>query len=141
LIIETTRFSKIEINKEEIIYFPEGIIGFSNFKHYFIVEREEDKPFKWLQSLDNSDLAFVIVNPLFFYPCYKVKISSKDSTLLKLKDEKEGKVFVLVVIPEDPSYTRANLLAPLVINATKKIGKQIILEDSGYPLQYELLKK
>ncbi|GAI49025.1 unnamed protein product, partial [marine sediment metagenome] len=60
--------------------------------------------------------------------------------ILKLKKVKQGQVFVLVAIPEDPSRIRANLLAPLVINVLRRLGKQVILEQSGYPLQYQLVK-
>lgn len=138
--ISTTRFGKIGIPEHQIITFPEGLIGFSGFKRYLIIERQKDGPFQWLQSMDNPELAFLVTDPLLFYPGYKVELKGKENAILKLARAKEGKVLVLVVIPQDSSQIRANLLAPLVINTSRRLGKQVILEESGYPLQYQLLK-
>lgn len=138
--ITSSRFGKIEVREEEIITFPEGLIGFCSLKRYLIIEREIDRPFQWLQAIDNPELAFLITDPLLFCPHYKVELNPKENAILKLAKVNEGKIFVLVVIPEDPSRMRANLLAPLVINASKRLGKQVILEQSGYPLQYQLIK-
>lgn len=138
--ITSSRFGKIEVREEEIITFPEGLIGFCSLKRYLIIEREIDRPFQWLQAIDNPELAFLITDPLLFCPHYKVELNPQENAILKLTKVNEGKIFVLVVIPEDPSRMRANLLAPLVINASKRLGKQVILEQSGYPLQYQLIK-
>jgi len=138
--ITTSRFGKIEIREDRIITFPEGLIGFSSLKRYLIIEREKDRPFQWLQSVDNPELVFLITDPLLFCPHYKVELNPKENAVLKLGRVKEGKIFVLVVIPPDPSQIRANLLAPLVINISRRLGKQVILEGSGYPLQYQLVK-
>jgi len=138
--ITSSRFGKIEVREEEIITFPEGLVGFCSLKRYLIIEREADRPFQWLQAIDNPELAFLITDPLLFCPDYKVELNPQENAILKLGKVNEGKVFVLVVIPEDPSRMRANLFAPLVINASKRLGKQVILEQSGYPLQYQLIK-
>jgi len=138
--ITSSRFGEIEVREEEIITFPEGLIGFCSLKRYLIIEREADRPFQWLQAIDNPELAFLITDPLLFCPDYKVELNPQENAVLELGKVNEGKVFVLVVIPEDPSRMRANLLAPLVINASKRLGKQVILEESGYPLQYQLVK-
>jgi len=138
--ITTSRFGKIEIQEDQIITLPEGLVGFSNFKRYLVIEREKDRPFQWLQSVDNPELAFLITDPLLFCPHYKVELNPQENAILKLEKVKEGKVFVLVVIPPDPSQIRANLLAPLIINTSRRLGKQVILEKSGYPLQYQLVK-
>ena len=138
--ITSSRFGKIEVREEEIITFPEGLVGFCNLKRYLIIEREIDRPFQWLQVIDNPELAFLITDPLLFCPHYKVELNPQENAVLKLAKVNEGKIFVLVVIPEDPSRMRANLLAPLVINVSKRLGKQVILEQSGYPLQYQLIK-
>lgn len=138
--VTSSRFGKIEIQEDQIITFPEGLIGFSSFKRYLIIERGKDRPFKWLQSVDNPELAFLIVDPLLFCPHYRAELNPQENAILKLEKVKEGKIFVLVVIPPDPSQIRANLLAPLVINTSRRLGKQVILEKSGYPLQYQLVK-
>ena len=88
MIVHTTRFGDIEINKKKIIELPEGILGFSDCKRFYIMDYK-DTPFKWFQSLENPGLAFVIINPLMFEPNYHININKKEVNLLNIDDEKD----------------------------------------------------
>ena len=48
--IETSLFGKIQVSDEEIIDFPEGLIGLPDLTRFVLIEDEEKKPFQWLQS-------------------------------------------------------------------------------------------
>ena len=48
-------------------------------------------------------------------------------------------VLCLVVIPDDPSQMTANLMGPLVMNADKRLGKQVVLHDSSHSPRARLL--
>ncbi len=64
--LNTKNFGKIEIKEEDIIYFPDGILGFEEEKQFVIINNEDEQnPFHWLQSVQNPELAFVIINPFF----------------------------------------------------------------------------
>ena len=60
-------WGKIYFQEKEIIRFPKGIIGFSDYKNYILLGQEEPKAFIWLHSTDNSNLALVFVDPLFSF--------------------------------------------------------------------------
>ena len=73
--IDTRNFGKIEIEEEKVISFPDGIPGFQDEKRFVIINNpDKENPFQWLQSVNNPNLAFVIINPFFIKPNYDLDI-------------------------------------------------------------------
>ena len=140
--LNTKNFGEIEIDKEKIILFPEGILGFEEEKQFIIINSEdEENPFQWLQSVSNPDLAFVIINPFFVYPNYDIVIPETAQNKLKIKDEKDLIIYAIVVVPEDMEKMTTNLLGPIIINIHEKIGKQIVLDDNRYSTKHYIFKE
>jgi len=137
--IITKNFGEIEIDKDKIIKFKNGVPGFESLKEFIILSQEQDNPFKWLQSVNDPDIAFVITEPYTFMPTYNPKPSQEELLELGIKDIKEALIYTLVVIPEDITYMTANLKAPIIINTQNCKGKQIILENSNYELKHNIL--
>jgi len=65
-------------------------------------------------------------------------ISDYDLKSLEIEDAKSIILLAIVTIHQDPFSVSVNLRAPIVINTKRKIGKQIVLEDPLYPIQYYL---
>lgn len=136
--IATTRFGALEIQEEQIIHMPSGIIGFPDQRKYVLLEQKKGSPFMWLQSVDNGALAFVLIDPLLFKPDYKVEIGPEDAEDLGLKNGgNEARIMAIVNIlnrGEDgkPTAITANLLGPIVINPQKRLAKQVVLYDGQY---------
>lgn len=140
--LDTKNFGIIEFDDSEIICFPDGLPGFENDKQFIILNHpDSDSPFKWLQSVDNTDLAFVIINPFLFKPDYEFDIPKHILEKLKIKEEKEVLVYSIVVVPEDITKMTANLLGPIIINSKEKLGKQIIVDDNRYKTKHYILKE
>ncbi|MGB2990169.1 MAG: flagellar assembly protein FliW, partial [Candidatus Zixiibacteriota bacterium] len=70
-----TKFGEIDFEENEIIVLPKGILGFSQLTRYIFLEKEGTGPFKWLQSVEDPNVAFVIADPLSFFPNYKLEIN------------------------------------------------------------------
>ncbi|CCQ94656.1 Flagellar assembly factor FliW [[Clostridium] ultunense Esp] len=142
MILNTKHFGEIEVEKDKIIHFPEGILGFEEEKQFLIINNEdEENPFHWLQSVANPDLAFVIINPFFVYPNYDIVIPKSAQEKLKIEEEKDVAIYSIVVVPEDMEKMTANLLGPIVININKKLGKQVILDDERYTTKHYIFKQ
>lgn len=139
--INTGIFGEIEIDKEKIITFPEGLLAFEEEKEFVIINIDEESPFSWLQSINTSELAFVIMNPFFAFPDYEIIIPKRVQEKLKIEDEKDVAIYSIVVIPEDMEKMTTNLLGPIVINANKKLGKQIILDDDRYTTKHFIFQQ
>jgi flagellar assembly factor FliW len=134
----STRFGVCEVRNESVLTFPSGILGFPDSHRYVILDHDTDAPFKWLQSLDEPGLAFVILDPASFHPGYTVQVPNEALIEVQGKDDDELIVSVLLTIPSnDPTGITANLRGPLLMNPRTKFCKQLILSDN-YPTRFPL---
>jgi flagellar assembly factor FliW len=140
--IDTTRFGEIDVLKDKLIEFPNGILGFPELKRYALLENNNDLPFGWLQAVDDKDMAFVVMDPLPIKPDYRLSIKEKEIADIDIRDESELCVLVILTIPSRGSQgITANLQGPLVINLANRKGKQVVLPDSGYTCKYPIFQE
>jgi len=137
--IETQQFGTLEFEESALLTFAGGILGFENFTRYLLIDQDEVAPLRWFQPIDDPALAFTVIDPLLFFPDYRVSLGGEDRQALQLAKGEEPLVLALVTIPEDPAAMTANLLGPLVINPVTRLGKQLVLHDSGYPVRARLI--
>lgn len=140
--IETARFGEIVVNKNKLINFPNGILGFPQLNRYILLENDKDLPFGWLQAVDDKFIAFVVMDPLTFKPDYRLSIKENEIADLDIRDESDLCVLVIITIPaQDSQRITANLQGPLVINLANRKGKQLVLPDSGYICNYPIFQE
>jgi len=138
--VNSAKLGPLKVESDRLITFPEGIPGFPKAKRYFVVENDKGHPFCWLQAVEDPDLAFVVTDPFIFDPKYQPPIPSEEFKRLEINGGESLALLVIVNVPqEDPLKMTANFMAPLVINAKIRVGKQIILHDSPYSYQEPLL--
>jgi flagellar assembly factor FliW len=137
--ISTSRFGKIEVCKDEIITFDEGLLGFGEYHQYVVLNADDGSPFRWLQCVEDGNLAFVIIEPLSFMFEYDIEISDADASFISLERAEDAVLYVIVSIPANPSDMTANLQGPLVINASNRKGRQIISNDSKHSVKARIL--
>lgn len=141
MIIHTTRFGDIECPQDKILKIPSGIIGFPASTRYLILDHDRDVPFKWMQSLDQQELAFVIMDPVWFKPDYHLTIAVDEVSELGRVNEGDLVMFVILTIPSDnPVCMTANLRGPVVVNAGTRTAKQLILQEE-YPTRAAVLQQ
>lgn len=136
---KTTRFGEIEVKAEDLIELPSGLIGFPELKRYVLLDHDKDSPFKWLQSLDDGAIAFVLINPLLFKADYTVEVTEAEVSDLQLSDEDDAVISVIITIPTNPQNMTANLKAPLVFNLKNRKGKQLVLSNSAYTTRHNIM--
>lgn len=138
--IKTARFGEIEIDQSKVIHFISPILGFEGLLDFVLLDHSEDSPFKWLQSLNDSALAFVVTSPKLFGIDYKFPLSTELAGKLELKSSEEALVLTIVNIPqEDPGKMTTNLLGPLIVNQGKLKAVQIVLSDTEYSTKTRLI--
>ncbi len=133
--IKSERLGEIEIEEKEIIYFPYGIPGIP-FERFIIKDLIE--PVKWFISVDDPDVAMLIISPFQYFPTYGFELSDEIVSALQAKDEKDLEIYVSLLKYNDG--VAANLKCPFIINREKKVGVQIVLEDEKYSFK-EPIKK
>ena len=130
--VETTRFGTLEVPEPSCYEFPGGILGFPDVARYVLFDNPGGGPLKWLQAVEVPGLAFVCCDPTLFLPGYRAAVRRDDLVDIALERAEDGYVLVILVIGKDPADTTANLLGPVILNVPKRLGKQLVLSDSGY---------
>ena len=134
LTIDSSRFGSIEIASEDVIEFPNGLIGLGGSR-YAIVAAGNDGAFSWLHSIDDPALALPIANPWHFFNDYAVELSDADSEPITA-DPAEVAVWVTVRAGTELADFYANLRAPILVADGK--GHQVINEVADAPVRAPL---
>jgi len=140
--VNTTKFGEVKYKKSDVITFVRSILGFTDLNRYIIISRPESEPFKWLQSIDDPSVCFVIVDPIMFYPEYLIEISPYDIKQLSGTESLEDyQIYGIVTVPKGrPDQMSINLQGPVIINVKKLKALQLILNNPDYDIRYSLFK-
>ena len=138
--LSTNNFGNLSIEKENIITFEQGLLGFEELKQFAIIDVEECLPFEWLVSVEDPIVAFPILNPTLFFSDYKPSLSKDDLVSLNIKKEKDVEMFCIVTLGKKPEDVTLNLKGPILINMKNKMGKQIVLTEDYYSLNQQLIR-
>lgn len=140
MIIETRDFGRIEISEEGILTFKLPILGFEEEKQFIILYDDEvGDSLAWLQSVNNRDICFIIMDPCLILNTYTPVITPAVLDKLGLAAQQDAVLRCLVVVPNRTGDATINLKSPLVINPAKKLAAQVIL-DEDYPIRTSLRK-
>lgn len=124
---DTSRFGLINVEENRIIFFPEGIPGFPDLRRYILMDYE-DTALKWLQAVDDPDVAFIVVEPHLLKPDYKITLDNSTRQRLNLIDDND--LAVLVILRREGQEIIANFNGPLLLNAGTMQGVQIFLDTA-----------
>ena len=141
IVLNTAKFGEIEISKDAVFSFVSPIIGFSELKEYALVDYKPDSPFKWLQSLEDMELAFPITLCSFFGIDYQFDIPDEEAQKLEITSGDDVFVCNIANIPQsNPQGATINMLAPIVVNIVNKKAMQIILKNTEFEVRHRLFK-
>lgn len=139
--IKSKYFDEIQINPEKILTFPKGIPAFENLREFVLIDLPENNAFTCLQSIDQEQIAFLMITPWDFFPDYDIKIPDQELEEIGIDKKHQVKIYNIATIPEDPKDTTVNLLAPIIINADNRQAKQMVLNTSNYHTKHPLLSE
>ncbi|EGW36519.1 flagellar assembly protein FliW [Desulfosporosinus sp. OT] len=136
--IESTRFGKLEVAEEQVFNFPHGIPGFPDEKTFVHLHYEEGSPFSFLQSTTEGNLTFVLVDPFAFLPDYEFVLDDEIALEIGLSQQSPPQVFLIATVKGKLAEMTVNLLAPVVMNGVKRVGRQVILDKRDYSICHKL---
>ncbi len=137
--VNTDRFGEIEIDEKRIVYFKEGIPAFEDEHEFVILPYDEESPYYFMQSLNRSDLAFLLTIPEIFFPDYSVELDDATVEELQIKDTEKIIVYTIITIPNGSvRLMTTNLLAPIIFNIENMSAKQIVMDKSNYTTKHRL---
>ena len=138
--VETKYFGEIEVSEDRIIDFPQGVPGFQDQKQFVLLDLEDSPVFHVLQSVTNIKAAFIVANPYHFRKDYEFNLDDGMLEVLEIEKEEDVAVYVILSIREPFEKSTMNLQAPVVVNQTKRKGKQYIMNNSGYAIRTPVIE-
>lgn len=139
--ITTKFYGTMEVEDDKIIHFPNGIMGFEQYKEYALLydeERETENSIFWLQSTEEETLALPIMNPFPLIKEYHPELEDAAIEEIGPVTPENIVLYTTITVPSDLTKMTMNLRAPIVINLTTKLGIQIIAENTEYPVKYPI---
>jgi flagellar assembly factor FliW len=133
--IQTSRFGSVTISTEDVLNFPEGLLGFNELRQFVLLDDPTDEIFAWLQSCEDANIAFPLLEPELFAPNYVVQLTKHDLEILGLESSRGIRCFTIITIPQDPTQMTANMKAPVVINVTRRTARQCVLQDNSLAIR------
>ena len=138
MVVKTTRFGELDVDPCRVISVPRGLIGFPPDQRFILIDHPNEGPFRWLQSLDDPALAFVVVDPLVHFPDYSVEISDEDALRLGIRSVEDAQILTTISIRPALGEVTANLLGPIAIGVESRLAAQVILDGDRYSTRHAL---
>ncbi len=139
--VKTSRFGDLEVEKSDLMHFKDGILGFESLKKFFIVDPGDQTLILWLQSSDDPNIAFPVLEPKIFLPGHSIKLLPAELQTLGLQGPGEANVYTILTIPSNNiKEMSANMKAPVIVNTKTKEARQIVLQDNKLEVRYPMYK-
>lgn len=137
MVIKTRDFGEMELDINARLVFREPILGFEDLHEYVLLSDDEMGPgLLWLQSLENPDVCFILLDPLAIgLDDYQPNVLGDVAGMLEL--DEPPLIRIIAVVPDDFKDTTVNLKSPILINPKKQLAAQVIL-DADLPIRLRL---
>jgi len=136
--IESPRFGSLEVDADKLIEFPAGLPGFEDCKKFTLLEVGETQSpsVGVLQCVDRPEVAFSVAEPDQFGLHYEFALTEEEEKVLRVTRIEDVAVFLILRRDDQVKGAaelpvKANLMAPLVINAAQRIGIQKVIGRVG----------
>ena len=138
----TRHFGEIEYDPSRIITFLDAIPGFPNSTRYLLMSENEDEDmFFWLQSVDEGDVAFTLMDVYKVLPDYDPQVEEVEMASLGELSDTPLLIYNIVVIPDYVRQMRVNLRAPVVLNLHTGLGKQVVCANDDYSIRFMIFEE
>lgn len=131
--------STLSCEDEGTVSFEEGLFGFEKYKKFLPIPVEEDSDaVLTLLSMEDKDLAFIIMNPFLLNADYHPEVRAEELLSLGEADEADYSWYVICTAHQPPEESTVNMKCPIVVNTRSRKAKQVILENEGYTFRHRL---
>ena len=123
--VNTSRFGEVSCSDDDLLIFPRGIPAFEE-NHRWILAGSDDNAIRWLQNIEDGDLALPVTSPDAVRPDYNAKIPDDELKLIGTKDFSELAFLIVLSVPR----------APILINIRTRKAVQVIALNEEYPIKH-----
>lgn len=137
--IQTDYYGEVEYEKEDLLIFPDGLLGFPDLKNYLpLCLNEDDVSMLLMQSTERPEVAFVVIDPVCLCADYAPSLTPEELSYLKVSDSGELSYYAICILRDNYLENTINLKCPIAINPHTRIGIQVILNNHLYQYRHTL---
>lgn len=137
--LQTKAYGPVEIEEKQILEFPQGLLGFEEYRQFALIDAHK-KPFFWLQSTEETRIAFILIKPSIFHENYQPGVGQEDFDDIGAEGPDDCLEFAIVTVPDSGPMT-ANLQGPLYICRKTRKGKQCVSPRDEYRTKHDILEE
>lgn len=133
----SSRFGPLSVTPDKIISFVQSIPGFEKLKRFILLDHGNEGLFKWLQSVEDPKVAFLLTDPNLYKPGYAVPLKKWETEGLGVKDAKALVTFVMVCVSGENRLS-INLKGPVVFNSENMRAIQCVIDKDEYMTHFAI---
>jgi len=139
--VDLPRFGPFHYTDSETIHFPWGLPGFAELRRFVVLTLPSNEQIIWLQSLERIEVAIPLTDPWRLFEDYAPVLPESARLSLEIVAPDDFALMGVLVADSTSGDVKQyiNLLAPVVINLKKKIGRQVMLEGTDYSIRTPIL--
>ena len=144
MILQTKNFGELELDESKIIEFPEALPGFPQLKKFVLFHKkdengEEMHTFVFLQSVEDGDIAFTLLDVSHYLEDYALDFHEKELDVIGGFSQATCWIYNITIVPDKLEDMRTNLKAPIIINTETKKAKQVVM-NGDYDVRFHIYK-
>lgn len=120
------------------VHFPDGIPGFEACRRFVILVSDAIVPLQRIDAVEGPPASFLCIDPRHVIPGYRCRLSAAEEQRLEVTPTSRLMWLSLVSVEPGGAIT-VNLRAPIVVNADRMVGCQLMPDDNQYPVRHVLV--
>lgn len=137
--LNTKYFGTISCPEDEVLRFPNGLIGFEDETEFYLLPFEgSNNTLLCFQSANTPALAFVAMNPFSLDPSYAPELSPSELKQMGVQHSQELSFYTLCVVKTPVGNSTLNFRCPVAVNEDTHTAIQIILDTDRYHMHHLL---
>jgi flagellar assembly factor FliW len=117
---------------ENIIRFSEGLPGFPSDREFVMAQTPEEKPFAWMQSINDPNLRFAVVDAYSWVKDFTLEVDDSELQEMGSLNPMDYAVYFILRLEKKDNHTtlQAKPNAPVLVNIRNRQAKQVIVSLS-----------
>ena len=134
----TRDLGELEIDERDIVTFAGPLFGFEKYRRFvFLYQEDLSEHFIWLQSVEEPELCFILVQPDLITDQYRPELPPEAKELL---GEGDYMCWLIASLREPFTDSTVNLRSPIVVNPELHQAAQFVL-DGSLPIRHPLVRE
>lgn len=141
VIMIETRYGTYEVERDKVVSFPKGLVGFGELLEYAILNlpHEGTERFKLLQSVDDPGIGFYVIPVGLENSGFDTQDIERAASQYEFAMQDLAILLIVTARKNGDSVElTANVRAPVLVDTEQCVAYQHVMSDDKYPMRQKL---